>query len=253
MPFTYHQLNQLKKCVLCGRQFKGDAKADNCPGVPIRPRKKTEVVKFSAYQVNRRVKPNAEPIAYLSEKHAKVRDEDYYIYQRKQTQIIDKNLPSAYYTKTDIPDKTAIADTEMRKLNIEPKEGAKPIAVILGHHGWSYYYSLKDTQPGNGLQYITKTRLRDEYHLSKKWIEKLGKPDFFAENPHYKNANPMQLYLVGKVKQFLKDNAEEYAQWLSKRDKLVLNAQHLIEANKKRSQIKDKIKEQNKRCVSTPL
>ena len=99
------------------------------------------------------------------------------------------------------------------------------------------------------MQYITKTRLRNEYHLSKKWIERLGTPDLITNNPHYNNASPMQLYLVGRVKKFLKDNAEEYAKWLTKRDKLVLNARHLVEANRKKAEAKAKIEEQNKQCV----
>jgi hypothetical protein len=59
-------------------------------------------------------------------------------------------------------------------------------------------------------EFLTLTRLRKEFRLSPKWIERLGPPDKEMPNPHHHNAAPMQLWRRDRVEKFCKTHEEEY-------------------------------------------
>ncbi|NEQ40034.1 MAG: hypothetical protein F6K40_28845 [Okeania sp. SIO3I5] len=251
--FTYHDYDQQSKsCRVCGRQFKSAPKADNCPGLEVRQDKKNEAPEYMLQQLNRYLKDDAVPIAYKDYpdyRNSKNRNPKYYIYSYKDTLIRDKSLPKAYKDVSDIPG-NPISTKQMKEENLEPKEGAKSIGIV-GFYGqkffyWVYYYDRGDTQPGDGLNYITKGRLKSEYNLSEGWIKRLGEPDKLVDNPYYKKSAPMQLYQIFRVRKFLKDNADEYSDWLIKRDRIVLNYKRNCMI-KKLNQAK--INHQNKLCL----
>ncbi len=251
--FKYHDYDKRKKtCKVCGRNFTRKPTSDNCPGVPIRELRADEILPGGLSAVNRRLKSGSIPVAYkdfTDNSRSKKRDESVFIYKFSDTEIIDKSLPPAFYSEPDIPEKlNPISEHRMRSQKLEPKPGAKPIAITREwakdgdfYQYWLYYYSKDDCQPGNSLGYITKGRLKSEYHLSEGWIKKLGEPDLIQDNPYYKRAAGMKLYNLGRVRQFLKDNADDYAAWLALRERYVINAKPLIEAAKARKQLKEQL------------
>lgn len=255
--FTYHDYDKkTKSCRICGRKFKSIPKEDDCPGLEIRMDKKNETTENMLELLNRHLKPDAKPIAYQDNRvytYSKKRDLTRYIYSLKDTLITDKTLPRAYKNTQDMP-RNPISLKQMKEEKLEPKPDTKPIGII-GNYGlvsgtmtlkWEYYYDKKDTQSGDGLNYITKKTLKSEYSLSEGWIKKLGEPDKIVPNPHYKKSPPMKLYQLLRVRKFLKDNADEYSEWLVKRDKMVLN--HRSNLALKGLYIQ-KLKYQNKLCL----
>ncbi|NET47011.1 hypothetical protein [Okeania sp. SIO2B3] len=257
--FTYHDYDKnTKSCKVCGRVFGSKPRTNNCPGVPVRKRKEGEDFEVNLYSINRRLKDNAKPIAYADYNdfsQSKRRDYSNYLYSLKDTEIVDPLLPPAYESSANIPKElNAISEVEMRQKKLEPKQGAEPVAVTREwkkedgefYRYWLYYYNECDTQPGDSLCYITKGRLKSEYSLSDGWLNKLGKPDLFLENPHYHRSPMMKLYKISRVRDFLKANAEEYAEWLVKRDKFVINSKRLAE---KRKIAKERRSHQNELCL----
>lgn len=63
--------------------------------------------------------------------------------------------------------------------------------------------------------YITKTILEKEYHLTDKWISRLGGPDKVEVNPHYRSAAFMKLWRKDRVEEFLDANQAEYSKRLA--------------------------------------
>ncbi len=256
MKFTVHDYNkESKTCQLCGRVFQAKPRADNCPGVPIRKPEKGEATKEMLTNINRKLKVNAIPVAYNDSQdnyRSKQRDVSLYVYRLVDTELIDSTLPPAYYQLSDIPQKLKpISEKMMRSQGLEAKSDAKPIAVTREwakdyetdefYQYWLYYYNEDDTVPGDGLSYITKGRLKSEYHLSDGWLKKLGEPDLYMDNPHFSRSKMMKLYKKSRVRDFLKANVEEYAQWLTRRRKYVINSKPLVEASKRRSELKKQL------------
>ncbi|NER01359.1 MAG: hypothetical protein F6K17_01320 [Okeania sp. SIO3C4] len=246
--FIHHDYDKNSKtCRLCGREFKAKPRVDNCPGVPIRNSQQTkEATHIELGNLNRKLKNGAMPVAYDDWKdysRSKKRDESLYVYNLSETEIIDPTLPPAYYQLSNIPkEQKPISENTMRAKGLEPKENAKPIAVTREwgkdhksgefYQYWEYYYNKDDTQPGDSLNYITKGRLKSEYHLSDGWLKRLGKPDVYMENPHFSRSASMKLYKISRVRGFLKTNAEDYAQWLVRREKFVIHSKRFAEKHK---------------------
>ena len=65
--------------------------------------------------------------------------------------------------------------------------------------------------------FLSKTKLKQNYHLSPKLLELLGKPDKLEANPINKHYAPVQLYSRKRVEKFLADHAEIYLNHLAKR------------------------------------
>jgi len=179
--FTYHDYDKKSQtCKVCGRQFKSTPKADNCPGIIIREDNDNETTYYDLYRLNRRLKDNVEPVAYMDYsdyRNSKRRDLRHYIYSLDDTFIYDETLPTAYKSVNHIPG-NPVSTNFMKENNLEPKESAEFIGVVgfeyKGCYYFRYYYDKADTQPGDGLNYITKGRLKSEYSLSNGWIKKLG-------------------------------------------------------------------------------
>lgn len=261
MKFDYHIYNhKTKTCEACGRSFKRKPSSSwNCPGVLIREALGDEILYMNLSRLNLSLKENAQTIAYDDcdeYEKSKSRSTDEFIYKLSDTKIIDLKLPPAYLKEDDIPkDLNAISERSMRVEGLEPKENTLPIAVIkewfkdeaVGFYmDWQYYYREDDTRPGDSLNYITKTRLKSEYSLSDGWLKKIGEPDLLMKNPHYKKGSLMQLYKISRVREFLRDNSEEYSEWLVKRKKFVINSLRISQAQ---SEMKVKLQEQNELCI----
>lgn len=254
--FTDHQLEKKENiwhCQVCGQTFKRKPKIAHCPGVKIRDLGKNELYNFQLHSLNLKLKPNVLPIAYGKQFQHRLSqlDSKYFIYKIKQTTVIEPSLPTAYL-KTEIPE-CLISSYELRKRKMQPKRGIKPVACaqfsseIKGdwEYYWEMYYHKDDCEPGEGMQYITKTRLKENYHLSEGWVKRLGTPDLILANPHIRKAAPMQLFIIGKVEEFIRENAAEYAEWLIKREKMAIRSEPL----QRYQENQNRYKQQNRLCL----
>lgn len=102
-------------------------------------------------------------------------------------------------------------------------------------------------------KFIAKTTLSKTYLLSKSWIKKLGEPDLVLDNPHHPRYATMQLYSRQRVERFLADRAEEYAKWLSDRDRYVaifeINRDKIERGRERARSEKKKRLAQTKKCL----
>lgn len=148
-----------------------------------------------------------------------------WFYRDDQLEIVDPALPSAYLYHDRPPVLKTIR--ELRQVHLQLKPNVQPRGCFRhwdgGHSygNWEMLYHLDDCEPGERLQYITKGRLKDVYQLSDSWLKRLGGPDFEVDNPHFRRSAPMQLYMRGRVEDFLAAHADEYADWLTKRDRYI--------------------------------
>ena len=171
--------------------------------------------------------------------------------------ILDPTLPHCYRSKDDVPDNLK-SKRDLKSINLIPgnatpkgcyrfwgKEEEEWVTILL--------YHAKDCQWEAADQYICKSTLRQTYLLSDRWIKQLGTPDLIQENPHHKKFAPMHLYSRQRVEQFLAEHAEEYARWLSDRNRYVAIFEQNREAiqaglaNSREAQKREKILEQGRR------
>lgn len=146
-----------------------------------------------------------------------------YLYRREDCEIDNPELPPCHDKEQISPDLKTKDDLE--KLNRSP-EGVSPRAC---YRYWSKYsgwvtvllWHPNDCQWQPQDRYIAKTTLRRTYLLSDHWIKRLGEPDCVADNPHHEKWTEMKLYSRQRVEAFLAQHAEEYALWLSKRDRYI--------------------------------
>ncbi|MBE9178745.1 hypothetical protein IQ268_09250 [Oculatella sp. LEGE 06141] len=163
-----------------------------------------------------------------------------YLYQKEDCEIDDPTLPTCF-------DRDAIplelkTQKELEKLNLSG-EGVKPRGC---YRYWSKYLGWNtellwhpdDCHWQARDQWIAKTTLRRTYLLSDRWIARLGEPDRITDNPHHEKWSEMKLYSRQRVESFLAENAEEYAQWLSERDRYLAifeQNREAIEAGRRRA------------------
>ncbi len=205
-------------CKVCKRTWKRNPK-NKCPGVEVYSKMPNSL--FKQHQ--------------LEWKNLKPKDVNSFVgviygsgvfeclYDLENTTILDPNLPPVYpyQDRGDLK-----FDYELRKMNLVPGT-APPVGVVnwwdkeAHHYYWKYLYRVEDCEWKAKDNYITKTTLKKKYLLSEGWIKRLGGADMEVENPHYKNAHDMQLFSRQRVEEFIANNAQEYAKWLEKRDKLV--------------------------------
>lgn len=146
-----------------------------------------------------------------------------YLYHRDDCEIDDPALPLCY-EKDNYPTELK-TDKELKDLNLASASGATPRGCYREYWHtkirtiWLYHPDDCQWQPKD--QWIAKTTLQRTYLLSDGWIRRLGSPDRIAENPHHEKWSEMKLYSRQRVEAFLAENAEEYAQWLSERDRYV--------------------------------
>ena len=146
-----------------------------------------------------------------------------YLYRKEDCEIDNPELPPCY-DKDEIPPDLK-TQAELKKLNLGT-EGIRPRAC---YRYWSRYSGWATVllfhpddcawQPQD--RYIAKTTLRRTYLLSDRWIKRLGNPDLVADNPHHEKWTEMKLYSRQRVEAFLAEHAEEYANWLSERDRYI--------------------------------
>jgi hypothetical protein len=67
---------------------------------------------------------------------------------------------------------------------------------------------MKKPKEKSKPEMVYKSTLKTRFGLTDTLIKKLGEPDEFTENPHYKSGPPSQLYLVKRVERFVKRNSE---------------------------------------------
>ncbi|HEY9879513.1 MAG TPA: hypothetical protein V6D29_13740, partial [Leptolyngbyaceae cyanobacterium] len=110
-------------------------------------------------------------------------------------------------------------------------EGCRPAAVYLwSDNGRRYWFPLyaESQATADPDNYLYKTTLKKVYHLSEKWLKRLGAPDMIVDNP-YAPRSSSSLYRRRRVEAFLHEHAEEYSNWLVERQKLVVRGLQCIE------------------------
>jgi hypothetical protein len=65
------------------------------------------------------------------------------------------------------------------------------------------------TPPEQKPEYITQSRLKDEFGLTARQIRCLGEPDATRRNPYYRSSAPMKLYLRQRVEQWIAEHQDE--------------------------------------------
>lgn len=148
--------------------------------------------------------------------------EEVYLYHRDDCKIEDPALPPCY-NQDSYPEELK-TKKELEELNLAPGNATPRGCYRQYWHGTirtTLLYHPNDCQWQPKDQWIVKTTLRRTYLLSDRWISRLGSPDRIRKNPHHEKWSEMQLYSRQRVEQFLAENAEEYAAWLSERDRYV--------------------------------
>lgn len=83
----------------------------------------------------------------------------------------------------------------------------------------------------DGPKYITFTKARNIYYLTKSMFEDLDPPDLTLKNPHYRNGPPMKLYLIERIESWIEANSDRVAKAKAHREKV---SKKLSEAQKER-------------------
>jgi len=147
------------------------------------------------------------------------------LYSPEECVIDDPTLPPyrEYGTAPELKTKR-----QLSKENLAVKAEAKPRGFFRvwnsEESGWAtiLLYHPDDCEWSSPDNYLCKLTLRTTYLLSERWIKRIGEPDRVCDNPYYRSRAPMLLYSRQRVEKFLADNAEEYAIWLDKRDRYVV-------------------------------
>ncbi|MFP5274080.1 hypothetical protein [Coleofasciculus sp.] len=176
-----------------------------------------------------------------------------FLYRWEECPIDDESLPPHCEYGLSHELKTL---TQLKKENLAPRDDTQPRGFFrVWKEEWKtvllYHPNDCDWKPPDS--FLTKGTLRNRYLLSKSWINRLGKPDLIRENPHHKSWTAMQLYSRQRVENFLADHAEEYSQWLDRRDRYVAifkaNTEAIKQGHTKYLEIKNKRKTQQKQCL----
>lgn len=250
-----HQIEKTStgyQCLKCRKSFKGKPRTDSCPGVFIYQdwRNIPQLLKTKSELKIKNLFPVGSPCGCIEEGRSY-----YYLYDINETIPYpipiyeEKQRPKELKTVEELKDVNLVVDdqTPIKGLMYRGRGRIFEFRIIE-----PYYYKLydpKDCRYEAQDNYITKSTLKTKYLLSEGWIKRIGKPGLILENPHYKHGSPMKLYSRFKVENFLAANAEEYAKWISKRDKLSILAQ-TNEGLQRKNELKRQFKEKCLRCKS---
>lgn len=76
---------------------------------------------------------------------------------------------------------------------------------------------MTSTTPEKKPEYISQSRIKNEFGLTDAQIRSLGEPDATRPNPHYRSGPPMKLYLQQRVEQWIAEHGSEIAASLSRK------------------------------------
>ena len=148
-----------------------------------------------------------------------------FFYDQADCEIDDTSLPPCY-------DQQGIPEELNTKTDWEKARPNEVIPAETKPKGCYRYYSPKRYEwftvylylesdliwhPKDNL--ISKSILKSKYLLSDGWIKRLGECD--RETIHSTYKTPIYLYSRKRVEKFIADNAGEYAEWLTKRDRYI--------------------------------
>lgn len=176
------------------------------------------------------------------------------LYRVEACRIEDETLPPCY-KKSNYPAHLK-TERELQDLSLVPG-GATPQGCYRVERNGIFttvlLYDPEDCQWQAQDNFICRSTLKRTYLLSDGWINRLGEPDMVADNPHHERWSSMKLYSRQRVETFLATHAEEYAEWLSERDRYIeiFNRNRAaIEAGRaKVKEQKQAIREQTYRCL----
>ena len=207
-------------CTVCERSFNSKSRSF-CPGhkcytdkneIPAHLKSEWELERLN-------LRPTGNPQATL---YKPTTEANYHsLYDIRESEIKDQTLPPVI-TWEEAKENGFLTEGKLKQQNLSPG-ATKPIACAMvwdkdnEEHIPINLYIPDECQWSPRDHYITKTQLKEAYLLSNKWIERLGKEDKIIplNSPRY-----ALLYSRQRVEKFLADNAKEYAEWITRRDKL---------------------------------
>jgi hypothetical protein len=212
------------RCTACLKEWRSRPKTQ-CVGVPIYE-SIPKGLKSEGWFASQNLKPTGKPQGYYCNQ---------YLYDPTQSEIDDPTLPPiypyGYASFNQLKEMGLKSEQEWADADRKPKENARPRAVIWINNRWQHYYAAEDCEWSPKDRYICKSTLKRKqggYSLSDGWIKRLeawmkesGHSVLETENPHYKHAAPMRLYLRSVVQEFLALNAEDYCTWLDKQQRYI--------------------------------
>ncbi len=248
MEHLLEKQDKLWVCKTCGLNWKRKPRR-NCEGIPAiqhRDRPKDTIWDFNLYRNNLTPKCDAKPIAYC---HKPSLRHDY-CYKLEDCRKRFEEVPDLIVTKQEKDRLGYKTKRQLEKMHLQPLPDARACAVYYwdkeyGMGDFAIFYHPEDTEFCAVDQMLTKTTLKKVYLLSEGWIKKIGEPDQLVDNPRSR-WNFIKLYSKKRVEHFLAENAEEYSNWLDKRDKLL----QIFEINREKIfKSRNLIREQTKQCM----
>lgn len=232
-------------CQTCKRNWKSKSKS-LCVGVEGIPWEITPdgfKSKSELHKMN--LKPIGEPKYY----HHSMMGNHRFLYDVKETEINIPDLPKIL-TKAEKDFMGYLTENQLKKHNLVPANAKPACAVWFWNKDtlepdWAYFWDKKDCEWQAADTWLSKTTLKKSYLLSDGWIKRLGAPDKEIDNPH-SYRYPIKLYSRQRVESFIAERAQEYSDWLDKRDRYV----QIFEQNRdKINESRKLLKEQQNKCL----
>ena len=165
-----------------------------------------------------------------------------YLYSPSECESANSNLPQIYLRSRQlrgecpagfelVPDglKSAYIWSQINPLQ-QVRQGAAAKGCYWDGDIYVNVYGREDLELHDRDIYLSKTKLKQIFHLPPSLIKQLGKPDRYDENPVNAYYPPVHQYKRSRVERFLADNAEIYAKHLARYDRYLA----IFNANKEK-------------------
>lgn len=179
-----------------------------------------------------------------------------FLYDEKETEVNISELPEIL-TKAEKDKRGYLTVNQLKRYNLVPGD-AKPACAVwfwnweIEEGDWAYFWDKKDCEWQAADNWLSKSTFKKVYLLSDGWIKKLGLPDKEVDNPH-SYSYPIKLYSRQKVELFIAERAEEYSEWLDKRDRYVQifeqNRDKIKAGQERLLEFRKILKEQQSKCL----
>lgn len=250
-----HQLLKNEKrwlCKVCKRNWKTKPVSacvgiENIPWDTVPDGFKSE---SDLHKIN--LKPTGKPRYY----HHSMRGNHRLLYDYKETETNIPDLPKIL-TKAEKDKRGYLTVNQLRKQNYIVGNAKPACAVWFWNRDtemgdWAYFWDKQDCEWQAADSWLSKSTLKKIYLLSEGWIKKLGAPDREIHNPH-SYSHPIKLYSRQRVEFFIAERAQEYSEWLDKRDRYVQifeqNRDKIKAGQEKLLDLRNLLKDQQSRCL----
>lgn len=201
-------------------------------------------------------KLNLKPLGKARYYYHSMRGNHRFLYDVKETETNIANLPEIL-TKAEKDERGYLTVSQLRKQNLLAGNAKPACAVWFWNRDtemgdWAYFWDKKDCEWQAADSWLSKSTLKKVYLLSDGWIKRLGAPDKEIDNSH-SYTHSIKLYSRQRVELFIAERAEEYCEWLDKRDRYVQifeQNRDKIKAGQERLLVfRNLMKEQQSRCL----